>query len=376
MAPAEGDGAGGNAGNGGFQLGFEMRPLTTDGDLDTSLDNKGLPHSVEHDMLYKMASENRESGNKMVGESKYEQAIGRYSEAIMQLRTLESETDVKWDDAARLKVRELRAAAYLNLSLCFVKTEQWTHASNTATRALQGDKTVPDPADAVLPPEKRAKALFRRAQAQCEGFGNFDKARDDLRKALEYTPGDKAVQQMLKKCDFAVKKTTKAADKKWGGFLKKEAQSGEGLFDDTLRPSEEAPKAKAPAEPMKLSDGLWVMPDNGQAKGSGAEGPEGEGAVDYEELGREIAEIKADKPEVYAQLRERVKELAEEAAGEAEAGEAGDKADKAAEATAEAAEEAAEDGAPGRPAAAAEGAAAEAAAEEAAAAEATAAPAL
>jgi len=296
-----------------------MRPLTTDGGLDTSLDNTRLPHAVEHDMLYKLASENREAGNKLVGESKHEQAIGRYSEAIMQLRSLESETDVKWDDAARLKVRELRAAAYLNLSLCFVKTEQWTHAINTATRALQGDKAVPDPKDAVLPPEKRAKALFRRAQAQCEGFGNFDKAQDDLRKALENAPDDKAVQQMLKKCDIAVKKTTKAADKKMGGFLKKGAESGEGLFDDSLRPSAEAPKAKAPAEPVKVKDGLWVMPEGGQPPGAGPEASEDQTDIDYEELGREIAEMKSEKPELYAQLREQVKVLAEQQAEELEA---------------------------------------------------------
>merc|ERR1719454_1596703 len=110
----------------------------------------------------------------------------------MQLRSLESENDVRWDDTARLKVRELRAAAYLNLSLCFLKTEQWTHAINTATRALQGDKEPPDPKEDVLSPEKKAKALFRRAQAQNEGFGNFDKAKEDLEKALEYAPEDKA----------------------------------------------------------------------------------------------------------------------------------------------------------------------------------------
>lgn len=298
-----------------------MRPLTSEGGLDASLDNRGILHSIEHDMLYKLASENREAGNKLVGESQFEQAVGRYSEAIMQLRSLESETDVRWDDAARLKVRELRAAAYLNLSLCFVKTAQWAHALNAATRALQGDKTVPDPADAVLPAEKRAKALFRRAQAHCEGVGNFDKARDDLRKALEYTPDDKAVQQMLRKCEYAVKKTSKAADKKMAGFLKKSTEDGEGLFDDSLRPPAEAPpKPKQPAEPVKLKDGLWVLPEGQQPEAPRAEKPDGEKAVDYEDLGREIAEMKEENPELFEQIRERVKKMAEQQAEELEAG--------------------------------------------------------
>jgi len=298
-------------------LGFEMRPLTSEGDLDTSLDSKGILHSLERDTLYKMACENREGGNKLVQESQYEQAIGRYSEAIMQLRSLESETDVKWDDLARLKVRELRAAAYLNLSLCFLKTEQWTHAVNTATRALQGDKTVPDPADAVLAPDKRAKALFRRAQAHCEGFGNFDRARDDLRRAVEYAPEDKAVQQMLRKCEVAVRKTSRAADKKMAGFLKKEAEDGTGLFGDSLRPSGEVEKAPEPAEPVKVTEGLWLMPESGPQEKPVAE-PGEEGGIDIEELGREITEMKSDNPELYAQLREKVRELAEQKAEELE----------------------------------------------------------
>lgn len=297
-------------------MGFQMHPLTNEGNLDTSLDGKGVPHSLERDMLYKLALDNRESGNRLVQESKYGEAIGRYSEAIMQLRSLEAEVDVRWDDAARLKVRELRATAYLNLSLCFLKTEQWTHAVNTATRAVQGDKDPPDPRDAVLPPEKRAKALFRRAQAQCEGFGNFDKARDDLRRALEDTPDDKAVQQMLKKCEIAVKKTTRIADKKMAGFLKKEAESGEGLFDDSLRPSAGAEKPRKPAEPLKLKEGLWVMPeDKSKTSSSAAEA----GDIDYEGLGQEIAAMKHSNPEMYAKLREKVKELAEQKAEELEA---------------------------------------------------------
>eukprot|EP00971_Amphidinium_carterae_P084885 1679696-Amphidinium_carterae.1 len=45
-----------------------------------------------------MACENREGGNKLVQEAQFEQAVGRYSELIMQLRSLEGEEDVKWND--------------------------------------------------------------------------------------------------------------------------------------------------------------------------------------------------------------------------------------------------------------------------------------
>jgi len=287
-----------------------------DGSLDTSLDGNGRMHGLEHDMLWKMANENREGGNKMVASGQHEQAIGRYSEVIMQLRSLEQETDVKWDDDARFKVKELRALSYLNLSMCFLKMEQWEHAINTSTRAIVGDKNVPDPKDNVLPKDKKAKALFRRATAHCEGFGSFDKALDDLREAAKFAPEDKAVAQMLKKCEFAVKKTTKAADKKMAGFLQKEAASGEGLFDESLRPKPELEKPKPTPDVVKLTDGLWIAPEETK------EVEEKErGEVDVEELGREIAEMKEENPELFAQLQTQVKDFVSKNLDELEAGE-------------------------------------------------------
>ena len=59
-------------------------------------------------------------------------------------------------------------------SLCFLKLKQWQHSVNTATRALQGDKDPVDPKENVLPPEKKAKALFRRALAQKDAWHGED----------------------------------------------------------------------------------------------------------------------------------------------------------------------------------------------------------
>mmetsp|Transcript_13760 Transcript_13760/g.30003 ORF Transcript_13760/g.30003 Transcript_13760/m.30003 type:complete len:344 (-) Transcript_13760:39-1070(-) len=295
-------------GGGSYQLGFQLSPLIG-GELDTSGDFKGGPHKAEDDPLFKMAEENRDGGNKMVKKGEYEPAIGRYSEMIMQTRSLEQEVDIIWTDESRDAVRQLRAAAYLNLSLCFLKTEQWTHASNTATRALQGDKDPPDPKENVLTPEKKAKALFRRAQAQSQGFGNFSKAVEDLQEALKHTPDDKGIKQELARLDREVSKAAKAADKKLAGFLNKSSEKGkDGIFGEALRP-EEGPKAKpVPNEPMKLSDGLWVMPGNEEKKDE----PPSDDKVDYDELSREIAEMKEACPEEFANLREQVTKKLEE----------------------------------------------------------------
>ena len=147
----------------------------------------------------------------MVQEGKFEEAIARYSEMIMQSRALEGEQDVQWTDEGRDSVRQLRAAAYLNLSLCFLKLKQWQHCVNTATRALQGDKDPPDPKENVLPPEKKAKALFRRALAQKDGFEKLDEAVKDLKTALEYVPEDKSIQQELQRVNQALLKEKKKA---------------------------------------------------------------------------------------------------------------------------------------------------------------------
>merc|ERR1719401_2691254 len=249
----------------------------------------------------------------MVKNEQYEAAIGRYSELIMQLRALDNEENIEWDDKGRLATRSLKASAYLNLSLCFLKTKQWTHANNTATRAIQGDMDPPDAKDDVLEPVKKAKALFRRAQAQSQGFSDFSKALVDLKKAHELAPEDKAIQQELAKIDRELTKASKAADKKMAGFLNasKKVKDGEGIFDDSIRP-EEGFKAKPFTEPMKMSDGLWLYPGKEEEK---QEKDKSDGRVDFDELTREVNEMKEDNPEAYAELcREANERLKEEVA--------------------------------------------------------------
>lgn len=309
---------------GGYSIGWEMTPLTED-QLDTSGDWKGGPHPAEEDPLFKLACTHRDNGNQLVKDGKPEAAIAKYSEMIMVLRGLGSEEDVVWNDAGEEAVRQLRAAAYLNLSLCFLKTKQWQHASNTATRALQGDKDPPDPKENVLAPEKKAKALFRRAQAQSEGLGDLDKAKADLKKALEYAPEDKGVQQELKRITQSLTKTEKAADKKMAGFLSnaKKVQSGEGIFDEKLRPQDAYTCTPELTEVKKLSEGLWLAPKDKSQEAAEARAAEiveecGDETIDYEELSREINELREDKPQVYKELQEKLKGHLEQAAADKE----------------------------------------------------------
>merc|ERR1712060_102647 len=119
--------------------------------------------------------------------------------------------------------------------------------------------------------------------------------------------------EMLRKCEYAVKKVTKKADKKMSGFLKKAQEDGDGgLFDDSLRPSEESKtKPSKPSEPIKMSDGLWVVPtekEEDDSKGAGTNEEE----VDYDRLALELAEIKDSNPEQYKEMRDKVKAMIEQ----------------------------------------------------------------
>lgn len=303
----DGTGAGMTGASGGYQVGFQLTPLSVDGSLDAA-DFKGGPHPVEKDPIYKLCVDNRDSGNKMVQEGKIEEAIARYSELIMQSRALESEPDVQWTDEGRDLVRHLRAAAYLNLSLCFLKSKQWQHAINTATRALQGDKDPPEPKENVLLPEKKAKALYRRAVALRDGFDKLDEAVKDLKKALEYVPEDKNVQLELQRTNQALAKEKKKSDKKLAGFLSSQSQGG--IFSESDR-QRDTRGPELPSEPVKVSDGLWVVPKEEKEAEEGVQEAK-EAGIDLDELGREINELREDKPEVFNELRDKMKTLIEE----------------------------------------------------------------
>lgn len=323
-------GQAGAPGKGGYQLGWELRPLTEDGNLDTLGGGPKPPHPPSEDMLYGMAQENKAIGNKRFSEGQFESAIAAYSELIMQVRSLENEVDVVWDDDSRKDVRMLQATAYLNLAACFLKTSQWTHANNTATRALIGDKDPPDPKHDVLPPDKKAKALFRRAQAQSEGFSNFETAVKDLEKAVGYAPEDKGIATELRRVKQQLAKSEKAASTKMAGFLSKKTENGEGLFgkDDNPEPAVDS-GPKGPAEPVKIKDGLWMMPEQQKKKGVPVkEGEEDDpDVVDYDELSREINEMKEDDPEMFDKLRGQVKEMVEMQVAELESKEKKDASD-------------------------------------------------
>jgi len=157
-------------------------------------------------MLYRGAQESKKDGNMLFGKGQYEQAIVNYSTLITKVRLLEGKSDVVWTDASSRDIQLLMATANLNLSACFLKTEQWAHAKNTATLSLEGD---------VLPSDKKAKALFRRAQVELQRFNDRDAAIRDLSKALEYMPEDKGIVQEIQRVHQLQRRTAAIFDQQF-----------------------------------------------------------------------------------------------------------------------------------------------------------------
>mmetsp|Transcript_16084 Transcript_16084/g.40910 ORF Transcript_16084/g.40910 Transcript_16084/m.40910 type:complete len:300 (-) Transcript_16084:95-994(-) len=256
-----------------------------------------------------MALESREMGNKRFVDGDYDAATAAYTELIMQTRALEKEGDIVWPEDSKKEAFLLRATAYLNLSQCFLKTQQWTHAINTATRAMVGDENPSNPAHDVLPDEKKVKALFRRAQAHRES-GSYEKARKDIEEAREKGGAAADLDAELAKIKRAEKGAEKAAKKKLTGFL-----SGARLGDDeedARRAKEAAEKAlkEANRDPKEIMDnmkqvasGLYVAP--------GAQPPppeENPHDIDFEELGAEITRMKVDEPEAFDELKKHIEQ--------------------------------------------------------------------
>lgn len=191
---------------------------------------------------------------------------------------------------------------------------------NTATRAIQGDKDPVQKDDDVLPPEKKAKALFRRAQASAHGMLKTEDAAKDLEAALKLTPGDKAIQAELAKVTRGQKILEKEQKQKMSGFLanSKKAKEGEGLFEEKDRPTEEQLKAKpkGPKDIVKMSEGLWIAPEQEEAP------KPKESEINFQELGQDIDKMKQSDPKLYNELREfvasKVQQVAEEEGLDAE----------------------------------------------------------
>lgn len=127
-----------------------------------------------------LAKHHKTKGTDCFKASKWLCAARRYSQALKQLILIGDQLP----ENCREEYDQLRVSCLLNLSACQGKMEQYEFVAQNCTKVL-----------AMLP--TNIKALFRRGQAFVV-LNEFEKAREDLEKALTLDPQNKAVQEQLR----------------------------------------------------------------------------------------------------------------------------------------------------------------------------------
>jgi hypothetical protein len=143
------------------------------------------------------AQMDRECGNHLVQRTEFQHATHSYLRTLHQLRPFEIHPHIPWQQDHLKEFRELRAATYLNLSLCYLKLHQWMHAANAATEAMMGPEQEANQYVDMLTPTQKIKALCRRAQACFEGLQDLQTANEDLKLACAVSPKNPMIRDTM-----------------------------------------------------------------------------------------------------------------------------------------------------------------------------------
>jgi len=278
--------------------------------LQESDDQPIVEHALDEDSSYMMVMETKELGNKLVKEEKYEEAVSKYSEVIYLVRQIELNPDngIKWTDDDKRRIRVFVALAYLNLSMCFLKTEQWTHCVNCSTRALQGDEDPPNPAHAnLLQPNQKAKAYYRRAMARPSNQEE-DKIKD-CEAGLKEDHGNQDLLRLLAE----LKNQQKKAEKKAKAGITK------GFLADNSIGSPETKKAEndmeASGETTKAAECTAPATDGITAIQEGLSVlnlEETEAREKFDDVADELRNMMMENPEQFHAVKEKLREMCEE----------------------------------------------------------------
>lgn len=303
---------------------------------------------AEGDMVYaegkeawEMAVETKKVANKYVSGERYADAVARYSDVILMCRKMVP-AEVKKDE---LEIREVIQACYLNISMCFLKTEHWGHAFNSAHRALRGDEEPANPKHDVLKLEQKAKALFRKAQAALQlvdsggettaaaesgGLTSVDVATDEddprvrkpdaavpltrlptldqlvaeLRRAAAYAPEDAEIRKLINTIKERQKKEDKADAKtcKIKGFLTSEKGARAISAREGGSTASGGVSGTTGCAGINFSDGVT---ENTKANGEHTEF--------FDDIVGQVNLLREENPEMLAQIKENLRKRCEEA---------------------------------------------------------------
>ncbi|XP_041047998.1 peptidyl-prolyl cis-trans isomerase D [Carcharodon carcharias] len=158
-----------------------------DGSGDTYPD---FPEDIDGDLndmdtIVRIAEDLKNLGNNFFKAQNWIMADKKYTKALRYTATLRDEIDdestEKLDSVKSLE--SILLSCNLNIAACKLKLSDWNAAIESCDEALEINQS-------------NTKALYRRAQAW-QAKKDYDQALDDLKKAQEITPEDKAISNEI-----------------------------------------------------------------------------------------------------------------------------------------------------------------------------------
>ncbi|GFY45705.1 peptidyl-prolyl cis-trans isomerase FKBP4 [Trichonephila inaurata madagascariensis] len=149
-------------------------------------------------------------GTNYFQKEKFEMAAKLYQKVIT---LLQYETETEMEESNKEKRNALLLAGHLNLAACYLKMERYGDVIENCEKALE-----------IEP--KNPKGFFRRGKAYL-ALQEFDKAKDNFMKVLEYDSSNKAAQRTIHVCKQNLKKQLEKEKKMYQNIFKKLAEEND-----------------------------------------------------------------------------------------------------------------------------------------------------
>ncbi|XP_042529210.1 peptidyl-prolyl cis-trans isomerase FKBP4 [Dipodomys spectabilis] len=161
---------------------------------------------------------------------------GKYKQALLQYKKIVSwlEHESSFSGEELQKASALRLAAHLNLAMCHLKLQAFSAAVENCDKALELDS-------------KNEKGLFRRGEAHL-AVNDFELARADFQKVLQFYPNNKAARTQLAVCQQRVRKQLAREKRLYANMferLAEEERKGKAEVASGDHPTDTAMKEKS-----------------------------------------------------------------------------------------------------------------------------------